>query len=211
MISQKSNALKLWHFIRGDSPLDEFAQWLYHTPALKKMLNPDLYFSLISFNFKDHKKYELAEIKSHLRAWLEKEYDFGCSCMSFSDVVTFRISDETDIQENVIADQLFEEYPYAVIKERNPYIRLAQCSNCNAYWHFAFDFEEYDITVQRLQSEQASLIINQNQWPAIFDENPAFGIAPYPEQLQKSQKGNYVWGVLLLVSLFVVLARLFFH
>lgn len=211
MICEKNNALKLWQFIRSDTPLDEFTQWLYHTPPFEELLNPDLYFSLISFNFKEHKKYELAELKNQLRAWLEKEYDFGCCCMSLSDVDTFRISDETVIEENVIAHELFEEYPYSVIKERNPYIRLALCANCHTYWHYAVDFEEYDITVQRLHSEQAWFIINQNQWPVIFDDNPAFGIAPYPEQLQKSQKRKYAWVVLLLISLIVLLARLFFH
>lgn len=211
MTAEKNIALRLWHFIRGDTPLDKFTQWLYHTPPFEQLLNPDLYFSLISFNFNEHKKYELAELKCQLKAWLDKEYDFGCCCMKLSDVDTFRISDQTDIEENLMAHQLFEEYPYAVMKERNPYISLALCSNCDTYWHFAVDFEENDIMVQRLQFAQASLIINQNQWPGLFDENPAFGIAPYPKELQNTQKENYVWGVLLLGTVILVLARIFFH
>jgi len=65
-------AEKIWQFIRGAFSIVEFEQWIYNTPELETLCSPDLFFELISLDYRD--KNAVERMKGSLRVWIRERF-----------------------------------------------------------------------------------------------------------------------------------------
>ncbi len=71
--SQKSDIQeKIWQFIRGGFSTVEFEQWIYNTPELETLCGPDLFFELISLDYRD--KNAVEGMKGWLGVWIREGF-----------------------------------------------------------------------------------------------------------------------------------------
>jgi hypothetical protein len=149
----------LWQFIRGDTPIPEFEEWLYAEKDLEKTLGNKLYLSLISKNF--HSREELYQVKKELVNYLCK-FNRDCECLTISDLDVIPMGSKL---QDATFKCLSKTYPKPALSWLSHFL----CAKCGQHWLIAEEMDVHDSHYfYRLTSEDMQKILTQRKWPDLF-------------------------------------------
>lgn len=153
---------ELWKFARGDSLVEQFEQWVYDSPELETYLGTDLYWDLITLNFRNRRA--VLDFQSRLEAWLYEKTPRECDCITWGNYQKIPlVFDTADLLES-----------FSTLRKRTPWLTLVRCPICVTYWYVAVDTVDDDYYWRRLDEIDAEKIIKEDTWPASFDDNERF-------------------------------------
>ena len=153
--------LKLWEFIRDDLTVNEFENSVYTDELLPYFFPDDLYFEIITNDFKN--KDTTFCLKEKLKLFLREKFPVSCKCIELSNLAVVGMGEEGD---NILKSV------HKVIDRGEPFwwLYLSKCKECNQYWLIAQEERINDIyCLYRQDKKNANEIINNKIWPVIFD------------------------------------------
>jgi len=160
--SEETNIV-MWKFVRGDTSVSDFEEWVYSESSLEELLGEDLYMKIISANNSD--KSAIWDVRKLLREYLDKNSELLCKCVTLSDSTVLGMGSEN-------ADEAFETLVRR--KERGMpfwWLLLYQCSKCQQWWLVGQEERHNDdFCLQRLKPDIADKIMHNNDWPDTFDK-----------------------------------------
>lgn len=148
---------QFWKFLRGDMPTAEFENWIYNTPELETVFDPDSYLSLISSDYRD--AHVVRKVKSAFKSIIEVKFPRKCDC------ITWKNEQELPLVYATI--NLFDNYE--ILLRRTPWLELIRCSSCSTCWYLAIDTVDDDYKFVRLSEVDVDNILKRNKWPSNFD------------------------------------------
>ncbi len=152
----------LWRFVRGDTGVAEFEQWVYaHSDELESRLGKQPAPEVLASDFRSSDA--VAGVKQLLREYAERESELECRCTTLP---TFAVIDMGKESEPVLA----------TIEERRSrgdpfwWLWCGECTRCGQWWLVAQEERQNDVfCLRRLADGEATALIEHNIWPSDFD------------------------------------------
>ena len=154
------NIEKLWAFVRGDTAIHEFENWVYNESSLEALLGSEFYLELISTDFKDPN--ETYETSSKIKEFLGN-FPKNCECITIANIDISALGSEREL---LIFNSLEE-----IKSHGDPYwwLSLCRCKICHQNWLVAQETRHYDENCyKRLNQGIAEEILHTNNWPPYF-------------------------------------------
>ncbi len=152
--------LRLWRFVRGDTPTAQFERWACGTAALEQVLGKTLYMDLISTDFRSAE--EVDRIRGRLRNFSEAASRATCRCVTLAD--------------RDVIDMGAHEGVFSTLEERKQrgqpwwWLSLYVCRVCGQGWLVAQEERQNDIfCLRRLDEQTVTRVIERSVWPPDFD------------------------------------------
>lgn len=157
----KNIFIKVWEFIRGDITIQEFEDLAYNNDSIIKYFTKELYLEIISNDFKN--KDSIYKLKEKLKSFQIENHPTNCKCIELSNLAVVDMGEESDLVFNTFQKIVDRGEPYW-------WIYLCVCKKCNQHWLIAQEERHNDIfCLFRLDIDAAEQIINNGNWPTIFD------------------------------------------
>jgi hypothetical protein len=147
---------KLLQFIVSQLATAEFEKWVYDTPELEVLFGSDLYLEVISLDYRNERAVRF--LKGSLRRYYTNYFP-NCEC------VVCRNAMEISIPHNL-------EKNFDYLRKQTPWLDLARCVHCKTHWYMGYDTYNGSLHMHRLTNEEAERILNTDEWPHVFDDNP---------------------------------------
>jgi hypothetical protein len=152
----------LWQFLRGDTAIDEFEQWIYsHSDELESRLGKQSALAVLASDFRSSDA--VAGVKQLLREYAERASELECRCVALPNIAVVDMGEES-------------EPVLATIEERRPrgepfwWLWCGECTRCGQWWLVAQEERQNDVfCLRRLAEGEASALVEHNIWPSDFD------------------------------------------
>ncbi|MFT3998286.1 MAG: hypothetical protein QM667_12845 [Asticcacaulis sp.] len=158
---QAETSEALWRFVRGDTSVRDFENWVYAEEAtLTEQLGAEASFALLEMNYADRNQVE--DMRAHLEMRLRPE--LTCECLALSDTDAIDMGGEgQDVRFFSTVDDV-ERHGDALW-----WLSLAHCRNCGQDWLIAQEERIYDVhLIRRVSAVEAGRVTTERRWPEAF-------------------------------------------
>jgi hypothetical protein len=146
-----------WLYVHGNLSDADFEAWVYSAPGLEQVLGETDWIALVSLDFEDKSRQAGQTRRSAVQRWAEAHFPRACACQSAPKSFWRDIGNPLAMKGVVVA-------------RRTPWIELRRCQGCGADWMVGVDTVEDDFRYVGLSRGEASLIVDEDRWPADFDD-----------------------------------------
>ena len=152
----------IWKFIRSDSAVDEFEEWVYSDITLENAFGKSLYLNIISTDYTS--KEAVFKIKQLLKEFVSSSFIQKCHCFELSDIAVIDMGEDSE--------KVFKTL--SKVREKGGdywWLSVCRCFVCNQIWLVAAEERQNDLyCLKRMDESTLSNIITNNQWPTIFNK-----------------------------------------
>lgn len=167
---------RLWAFVRGDTVVSDFEQWVYAEPSLEERLGGELYLATISTSYSDDEA--VFSIREALARFARARSTHACVCIRLRDQCVVDMgafgapapafeSDRDWTHEDVLAS--FDE-----VRSHGGerwWLWAARCRECGQGWLVGSEERHNDLyCMRRLSRAELEGIVQDGTWPDDFDE-----------------------------------------
>ncbi len=150
----------LWEFIRGDTGVRDFEQWVYACPQLEAVLGDQLHMLVIET---DYGCYEAVyQLKKELSAFTAERDQARCLCVRHSNLAVIAMGQEDDFFVTLTQIHV----------RGNPFwwLYTSRCSVCAQNWLVGQEERHNDVFImKRLSAGEVQSLVEHGHWPDDFD------------------------------------------
>ncbi len=151
----------LWEFVRGDTQVRDFEQWLYASPHLEAALGAGLYAAAIETDFRDRDT--VGQLKKELRAFAVERGQSRCYCVRYPNLAVVDIGGHEELFSSLQTRH----------ERGDPFrwLYVSRCSICVQYWLVAQEERHNCVFImRRLGTDEVENVKEHGQWPREFDQ-----------------------------------------
>jgi hypothetical protein len=156
----------LWRFVRGDTGVAEFEQWIYaHSAELDLRLGEQAAMQVLAADYRSPEV--LARVKELLREYAEGASDLDCRCITLPSVAVIDMGDESERVLASIEQRQLRAEPFW-------WLWCGECTRCGQWWLVAQEERQNDVfCLRRLNDGEVRALVDSNVWPPDFDSYEA--------------------------------------
>ena len=152
----------VWRFVRGDTPVAEFEQWVYANSAeVEVRLGRQASLHVFSANYQSSES--AAQVKEAFRAYALAAERLSCQCITLSDLSVADMGRDGDSVLASIAQRRSRGEPWW-------WLWCGECTSCGDWWLVGQEERHNDVfCLRRLNDEEVRRLLEKDEWPSYFD------------------------------------------
>lgn len=156
----------VWRFVRGDTPVAEFEQWVYANSAeVEVRLGRQSSLQVFSASYQSSEA--VAQVKEMFRAYALATQALSCQCITLSDLSVADMGPDGASVLESIAERRSRGEPWW-------WLWCGECTSCGDWWLVGQEERQNDVfCLRRLNDEEVRRLLEKDEWPSYFDEYEA--------------------------------------
>jgi hypothetical protein len=156
----------LWRFVRGDTGIAAFEQWIYAcSDEVESRLGKPAVLELLAADYRSPEA--VARVKELLREYVERVSSLECRCVTLANVAVIDMREESESVLATIQARRSRGGPFW-------WLWCGECTRCGQWWLVAQEERQNDVfCLRRLANAESAALVEHNLWPADFDSYEA--------------------------------------
>jgi hypothetical protein len=152
----------VWRFVRGDTTIADFEQWVYANNAeVELRLGRDRSLQVFSSSYRSSEA--VAQVRGVFRAYALATQPLSCQCITLADLSVVDMGVDAGPVLASIAERRSRGEPWW-------WLWCGECTNCGDWWLVGQEERHNDVfCLHRLNDAEVHRLVETNEWPPYFD------------------------------------------